>query len=265
MPSASGPKRSFSPLPRAEQVRLRATAPPPQREATVQEPVVVEPDEPAVARGGDGVAPSEARHRDVGARAGARAAQPRIEHVATVLDHGEPVRVGDLPDAVPVGDVADEVRREDRPGPRSDHLLDAVHIDLVRVRLDVDERGHDPRLHERRDIGGERHHRGDDLVTGRQIEQVDRQAQRRRTRVDHHAVTLGEQLGDPVFEVADTLADSEVGLAQRRDYGVDLAFVMDGARVGQPPPLRPRRHVRAGYASRVIRASSVREGDAPSR
>src|SRR2546421_4069108 len=49
-------------VPRAEEVRLRATPPPAQREATVQEPLVIDPDEAAVAGGGDGVATSEARH-----------------------------------------------------------------------------------------------------------------------------------------------------------------------------------------------------------
>src|SRR5205823_7742781 len=104
--------------------------------------------EPAVAGGGDGVTTGEARRRDVRSRAGARTAQPRIEYVAAVFDHGEAMPVGDLADAVPVGDVADEVGREDRPRPGADHLLDAVHVDLVRVRLHVDEGGHDRGLHE---------------------------------------------------------------------------------------------------------------------
>ena len=162
------------------------------------------------------------------------------------------MRVGDLPDAVPVGDVADEVGREDRPRPGADHLLDAVHVDLVRVRLHVDEGGHDPRLHERGHIGRERHHRRDDLVAGREVEQVDRQTQCRRPRVDHHAVLFGEQLGDPVLEAAHMIADREIGLAQRRDHGVDLAFVVDGAGIRQPPPRRPCRHARAGYASTCV-------------
>ena len=167
------------------------------------------------------------------------------------------MRVGDLPDAVPVGEVPDEVRREDRPGPWADHLLDGVHVDLVRVRLDVDEGGHDPGLHERGHIGREGHHRSDDLVAGRQVEQIDRQAQRRRARVDHHAVALGEQLGDPLLEVTDVVADGEVRLTQCRDHGIDLAFVVDGAGIRQPPPRRPCRHARAGYASTCVSVGST--------
>ena len=89
-------------------------------------------------------------------RTGAAAAQPRIQDVAAVLDHREAMRVGDLTDRVPVGTVAHEVRDEHRPWFGADHRFDLGHVDLERVGLDVDERRHDPRLHERRDVGGER-------------------------------------------------------------------------------------------------------------
>ena len=66
------------------------------------------------------------------------------------------------------GTLPHEVRGEDRLRARPDHLLDARRVDLVRVGLDVDEHGHDPRLHHRRDVGGERERGRDDLVAGLQ-------------------------------------------------------------------------------------------------
>jgi hypothetical protein len=203
------------------------------------------------------MAAGEARDRDVRAGAGARASQPAIQYVAAVFDDGEPVRVGDLTDVVPVGHVADEVGRQNCAGTRPDHLLDPVDVHLIRVRLDVDERGHDPRLHERRNVGGKREHRGDDLVSGRELEQVDRQTQRGRPRVDHHAVAFGEQVSDSVLEVVDVGADREIGAAQRADDRLDLAFVVDGARIGQPPARRPRRHARQAKRSRSCQTEAL--------
>ena len=114
------------------------------------------------------------------------------ERVARVLDHLEAVRVGDGADAVPVGAVADEVRSEDRLGARGDHLLDGVDVDVERVGLDVDERGHEPGAHERRDVGGEGDRRGDDLVAGLAAEQLDREVERRRAGVHHDPAPLAE-------------------------------------------------------------------------
>ena len=80
---------------------------------------------PPVPGRGDDVRQREAREADVGAGAGRRAAQREPERVAGVLDDLQAVAVGDRADRVPVGRVADEVRREDRLGARADHLLDA--------------------------------------------------------------------------------------------------------------------------------------------
>src|SRR5437868_9802785 len=52
-------------VPRAEEIRFRATPPSAQREATVQERVIGNADQAAVAGGGGGGTTVEARHRDV--------------------------------------------------------------------------------------------------------------------------------------------------------------------------------------------------------
>ena len=164
---------------------------------------------PPLTRGGDRVTAGEARDRDVGARAGARAAQVRVEHVAAVFDDEQAVAIGDGADGVPVGAVADEVGREDRLRARADHRLDAVDVDLQRVGLDVDERGDDAVAHERRDVARERERRRDHLVAGLAAEQVDGEPQRRRAAVHHHRVLLGEQLRAAPLELRHLGTDGE--------------------------------------------------------
>ena len=80
---------------------------------------------------------------------------------------------GDLDDRIPVGNVAHEVRDEHALRSGGDHRFDLCHVDLQRVGFDVDERRHDPRLHERRDVGGEGECGGDHLVARLAVEQVD--------------------------------------------------------------------------------------------
>ena len=58
-----------------------------------------------------------------------------------------------------------------------------VDVDVERVGLDVDEHGHEPGAHDRRDVGGERDRRRDDLVAGLAAEQLDREVERRRAGV----------------------------------------------------------------------------------
>ena len=65
--------------------------------------------------------------------------------------------------------------------------------------FDVDEHRHEPGADDRRDVGRERDRRRDDLVAGLQAEQLDREVQRRRARVAHHAAALAEQLGDALL------------------------------------------------------------------
>ena len=163
-----------------------------------------------------------------------RSVEPSASHESSI--DLQPVRVGDRADAVPVGHVADQVRDEDRARARADHRLDRVDVDVVGVGLDVDEHRHEPGAHDRRDVGGERDRRRDDLVAGLQPEQLDREIQRRRARVAHHAPALAEQLGDALLERAHVLADAQRlrTAAQHRDDRVDLALVVHAARVVDP-------------------------------
>jgi hypothetical protein len=69
-------------LARAEQLRLAAPTPAPQREAAIDERVVVEQHHAARPGRGDDVREREARDADVRSQPGRRSAQPRTEAVA---------------------------------------------------------------------------------------------------------------------------------------------------------------------------------------
>jgi hypothetical protein len=63
----------------------------------------------------------------------------RAVRLARVLDHLEPVALGDLEDGVHVGRVAVEMDRHDRLRLRRDLRLDLVDVHRERDRIDVDE------------------------------------------------------------------------------------------------------------------------------
>ena len=146
--------------------------------------------------------------------------------------------VGDLADAVPVRAVATEVGDHDPLGLRTDHLGDALGIDLVGVGLDVDQHGDDARLHQRGEVGREAQDRCDDLVARLAVEQVDGQAQGGRPRVHHHPVLLGQQLGDLALELGHPFAQVEGGRAQDLHDGLDLLLVVNRSALWNPS----RRH-----------------------
>ncbi len=175
---------------------------------------------------------------------GRRAPQREPERVAGVLDHLQAVAVGDRPDAVPVRGVADQVRGEDRLGPRPDHRLDRVDVDLERVRGDVDEHRHQTGSQDRGDVGGERDRRGDDLVAGFEAEHLDREVERRAAGVAHDAAALAEQLGDALLHRLDVLAD-----AQRRSDRRAAPRRPPRSRARRGPSRRTRSGVSTGHHS----------------
>ena len=151
---------------------------------------VVDAQHPAIAGAIDDVRAVEARRADVRAGSGARAAKRRTERVGGILDDQQIVRGGDFREAVPVGQIADQRRHHHRLGVGPDHRLDLPGIDVECVRLDVDERRHQPVLDQRRNGGGEGQRRRDDLGSMRQPEQLDGEIIGARARVDHDSVTF---------------------------------------------------------------------------
>jgi hypothetical protein len=131
------------------------------------------------------------------------------------------------------GAVSGEVRREDRLRARREAALDPIDVDLEGVGCDVDEDGHEPAAHHRRDVGREGEGRGDDLVARFEAEQLDREVERRRARVAHHAAPLPEGCRDEALHLAHVLADAHRrrAAAQHRRDRRDLLLVVDAARV----------------------------------
>ena len=151
----------------AEDLHLRAPAPAAQQQAAVDELVVVEADHAAGARRGDDVREGERRDRDVAAGAGRRAPQRRAR--ARRRSPRSPAARGRRRSSrmrSQSGTLPMRFGHQDRLGARADHRLDRVDVDVVGVGLDVDEHRHEPGPDDRRDVGGERHRRGDDLVAG---------------------------------------------------------------------------------------------------
>ena len=144
--------------------------------------------------------------------------------------------VGDGPDAVPVGRVADQVREQQRAGVGTDHALERIDVGVVRVGLHVDEHRDEAGADERRDVGREGEHRGHHLRPGRQVEQLHREVQRRGPGVDRDAVALAEERGDRRLERCDPPTDAERGRTrpQHLDARLDLGVVVHAARVEDP-------------------------------
>ena len=164
------------------------------------------------------------------------------ERVARVLDHRQAVAGGDLGDAVPVGRVADEVGEQQRAGAVGDHLLDPVDVDAVRQRLAVDEHRDPAAADDRCDVGREGERARDDLGAGREIEQLEREVERRRPRVAHDPVRLAEARRDLALHAHDPPARPQPLRpgAQHLDHRLDLALVVHAARVEDA--LAGRRH-----------------------
>jgi hypothetical protein len=102
--------------------------------------------------------------RPVPERPGHPPPERRAVGLAGVLDHRQPVAVGDRPDHVHVGDQPEQVDRADRPRPRRDRPLDLLGVDQVGVGLDVDEDGRGAGVEDGVGRRGERVADGDDLV-----------------------------------------------------------------------------------------------------
>ena len=155
---------------------------------------------PPLPRARDDVRVGEAGDADRRALAGRRAPQAwRRACRTSPRSPGRPWRVGDLGDAVPVGRVADQVReRASRRCAVGDHLLDAGDVDAVRVGLDS---RRTPAPSPPRTIGAMSVENVSAHVTTsaprREVEQLEREVQRRRARSCTSPRALAEQRRRP--------------------------------------------------------------------
>ena len=137
--------RRSVPFLRPEELDLRPPAPAAQQQAAVGQVVVVEAHHAAGACGGDDVTERERGHRNVRPGAGGRTTQrgPEASHESSTT--ARPCSSATARMASQSGALPMRFGSEDGFGPRSDHLLDGGDVDVVRVRLHVDERRDGPR------------------------------------------------------------------------------------------------------------------------
>ncbi len=170
--------------------------------------------------------------------------------------------VGQRPQGVPVGRVADEVGHQDRLRAVGDGRVDEGRRRRCRCRLDVDEGGHGAGPHQRGHVGGEGQHRGDDLVPGLELEEGGGQLEGRGAGVAHDPPALARQRGDLPLEGADVAPDAEGrGPApQHLDDGGDLLLVVDAAGVGDPACHGSRLKTRTAFSRRNFGQTWSRKG-----
>ena len=127
--------------------------------------LVISEDDAALARG-EALAHLGAERAEGTEGPTALAAPLRAVSVGAVLDHEEPVLVGDLHDAIHVRGEAAVVHGHDSRGARRDGGLNGVGVDLVVVGLDVDDDGDAVDQDDRRRRGDEGRGGHDDLIAG---------------------------------------------------------------------------------------------------
>ncbi|CAB4814999.1 unannotated protein [freshwater metagenome] len=151
---------------------------------------------------------SETGERNIGASAGGSPPQRLSECVTGVFDNEQMVLVGNSTDDIPIGAVADQVRRHDRPGLRRNHLGNPIDVDLEGIWCDVDEHGNGTLANDGSNIGGEGHRTRDDFITRLKIDGFVGEIQRRTSGIAHHAALFFKEVGDTTFHGLDVLADT---------------------------------------------------------
>ena len=179
---------------------------------------IVGGDRAAVAEGAEILGRKETVRAGMAERAGPPSAHLGALRLRHVLDHFQPVLVGQRHDGVHVGRLAVEMDRHDRPGARRDRGGDPLGIDVDPAgrRLDRHHRGAHRRHREPgRDIGVGRH---DHLVAGAEVPGAQHQLQRLQPVAQADAVRGAAEGGVLGLEGLDFLAEHEP--ARFHDAGI---------------------------------------------
>jgi hypothetical protein len=115
----------------------------------------------------------------------------RLDGVGAVLDQGEAVPGGDLPDQAHLAGLAGVVDDHHRLGARGDGVGDRRRVDVAGERVDVDEDGGRPDVDDDVGRGHEGHRRGDHLVARPDAQGVQGEVQTGRAGVE------GDGIRDP--------------------------------------------------------------------
>ena len=190
-------------------------------------------DKTPIADSGEVLCREEAKGRDVAERPHLTVDRGGTETLGAVLDDREAVSCRDGHDLWHVGDVAEDVDRDDGFGAWRDPRLNRLRVDAVAQRLDIDEYGDRADAGDR--LGGcvERVRRRDDLVTGADVERLKRDHERVRAVGHTHAgppkpfAERGLERGDvrPQDEAArvEDIAQCDIQLAA--EWGVLRLYV----------------------------------------
>jgi len=109
------------------------------------------------------------------------APQRRPDGLGRVLQEDQPVGVGERPERTHGGREAEEVDGQDRPRPRRQGSGDTVGVQGQRGGVDVGEDRSRAHLEDGRGGGHEREGRGDDLVSGAEVERAEEEPERVRS------------------------------------------------------------------------------------
>jgi hypothetical protein len=126
--------------------------------------------------------------------------------LARVLDHVQAVAPGDCAQGIHVRGLAVQVHRNDRSRPFRDGCTDAVGIERVGLRIDVDEHGSCTDMGDGKDRGDERVRRGYDFVTRADVERSKGELQRGETGIHADGVRAFAVVAELCFEEVDVLA-----------------------------------------------------------
>ena len=160
--------------------------------------------------------------------------------LAGVLDDLEMVRRGDVQDGLDVADAAEEVHRDDRPGPWADGGLDRGRVDGT-VIVAVDQHRAGAHCHDGAGGGDEGIGLGDDLVTSADLRSAQRQLEGRQPGVDTDGMRHAAVVGELALESLDLGAQDEIAttddaldrIGQGRLEGGGLGGDVDEADAGR--------------------------------
>ena len=192
----------------------------------------------------------DGRHRAEGADE--LAVPGRAERVAAVLEQPEIVLLREGGERVEIARDADGVRDENRARLRADGGLDLRDVDVVDAGLAIDEDGDESVLHQRRERGGKRDRRRDDLVARAQAV-LDLRAEQRG---DHEQIRRRAGVDQIGRVAAEVIASSPSRTGSRT--GPPSARIAGCCRRRAAFPRRRRRGPRRGPWSRPARTASAR-------
>ena len=185
-------------------------------------------DQDAAATGGEVLAAAAAEAADVADGAKAAVVPGSAVRVRHVLDHGQPVPLGNGQDGLHVATHPAEVHRHDRAGAGGDGGLDGRRCDVVGVRVDVGKDGDEAGVEDGGDAGEEGDGGDDDLGAAVQAEGLEADLKGAGAAVEADAVAGAVGRGEGLLELDDGIVVGAVAGAEAVGEGGDVLLGEDG-------------------------------------